>query len=319
MSVDISLDARADLRLIRYFVAVGLEGNVTRAAARLHISQPSLSAAIKQLEAQLGVALLHRSGRRIELTSAGELLLWRGGELLAHADAVAAEVGQRAAATSGRIRLGLTPTARYGVGPALMAACAKDAPAVMIYSSEDTTGALLRDVAAGRLDLAVTFCAPEPPRGVALHILEEVAAVVHLPSEHPLAERASLTLEDLAAESILISAGADSRGFTDRVLLRFSDAGIAPRTRIDPYPDLGLQAVREGLGVVIYSRSAFPPQLAGSTFVPLLPRLDLPFHLAAREGESDPGVEAVLNVAEFLGDGPHADPESSRGSVGSTA
>jgi DNA-binding transcriptional LysR family regulator len=281
---------------------VGLEGSVTRAAARLHISQPSLSAAIKQLEAQLGIALLQRSGRRIALTPAGELLLRRGQELLAQAKAVAGEVGQRAAATSGRLRLGLTPTARYGVGPELMAACARDAPAVMIYSSEDTTGSLLREVARGSLDLAVTFCAPDPPKGVVLSLLREESALVHLSAEHPLAGRQELKLEDLAGESILVSASRDSSGFTDRVRAAFSEAGIAPRTRFDPYPDLGLQAVREGLGVVIYSRSAFPRQLAGSVFVALCPRLGLPFHLASRERETGAAVQAVLAIAGAIRD-----------------
>jgi len=289
-----------DLRLIRYFVAVAREGNVTRAAELLHISQPSLSAAVKQLEQQLGVALLERSGRRIALTAAGELLLRRGQELLEHAGAVADEVSQRGSATAGRLRLGLTPTARYGVGPELLAACARDAPAVMIYTTEDTTGALLRDVAQGRLDLAVTFCAPEPPPGIVLTLLREESALVHMPSDHRLAARRELTLEDLADESILVSAGRDSSGFTGRVLSAFSEADVAPRTRVDPYPDLGLQAVRERLGVVVYSRSAFPQQLAGSVFVPLQPPLGLPFHLAARQREKGAAVRTVLGIAEAL-------------------
>lgn len=289
-----------DLRLIRYFVAVAREGNVTRAAELLHISQPSLSAAVKQLEQRLGVSLLERSGRRIALTAAGELLMHRGQELLEHAHAVADEVSQRGSATAGRLHLGLTPTARYGVGPELLAACATDAPAVMIYTSEDTTGALLRDVAQGRLDLAVTFCAPEPLEGVELTLLREEPALVHMPSDHPFAARPQLRLKDLADESILVSAGQDSSGFTDRVLSAFAEAGIAPRTRVDPYPDLGLQAVREGLGVVVYSRSAFPQQLAGSAFVPLRPPLGLPFHLAARKGEKGAAVQLVLSIAEIL-------------------
>src|SRR4051812_31002809 len=149
-----------ELRLIEYFAAVAETGNVTRAAERLHISQPSLSAAIRQLEAQLGVALLHRHGRRVTITEAGELLALRGRHLLEEADALVTEVRGRAAATSGRVPLGAPPPARHGVLPRLMAACAAHAPGVMIYTTEDTTGSLLRDVARGALDAAVTFCAP---------------------------------------------------------------------------------------------------------------------------------------------------------------
>src|SRR3954465_13643639 len=130
-----------ELRLIRYFVAVAQEGNVTRAAERLHVAQPSLSAAVRQLEGQLGVDLLQRTGRGISLPPAGELLLQQGRELLDHADAVAEAVRERGAPRAGRLRLGMTPTARYGAGPELLAACAVAAPAVMLYTREDTTGA----------------------------------------------------------------------------------------------------------------------------------------------------------------------------------
>src|SRR4051794_5122260 len=241
-----------ELRLVRYFVAVAEIGNVTRAAERLHIAQPSLSAAIKQLEGQLGVELLERRGRRVTVTPAGELLLRRGRELLEHADAVAEELRRHGAVTPGRLRLGLTPTARYGVGPRLLAACAAEVPAVMLYTSEDTTGALLRDVAAGRLDLAVTFCAPEAaPAGVALVALADEPAGVHLPAAHPLAARSRVTARDLAGETVLVAASHDSTGYSERVLGAFARAGVVPRTRPDPYPDLGLQAVREGAGVVL--------------------------------------------------------------------
>src|SRR3954462_11948022 len=95
-----------ELRLIRYFVAVAREQNVTRAAETLHISQPSLSVAIKKLESQLGVELLTRRGRNLTTSPAGDVLLKRGTQLLAHADSVVEEV-RKGGSASGRLYLGL--------------------------------------------------------------------------------------------------------------------------------------------------------------------------------------------------------------------
>ena len=70
--------------------------------------------------------------------------------------------------------------------------------------------------------------------------------------------------------------------------------GFEPATRPDPYPDLGLQAVREGLGVVVYVRGAFPPELPGSAFVPVEPAVAFPFSLAWRPGPRAAALDAVL-------------------------
>lgn len=289
-----------DLRLIRYFVTVAEEGNVTRAAERLHISQPSLSAAIQQLESQLGVELVVRIGRRIEITPAGELLHDRGRDLLNQADAIVDEVRDRHDAGAGRLSIGISPTARYGIAQRLLVACTTEVPAVMLYTVENTTGALLRDIARGRIDLAVTFCAPDPPPGVELLLLHDEAAVVHLASEHPLATRAQLTLQDVCEETVLVAATDDSHGFSNRVFAAFTAAGISPHTLADPYPDLGLQAVREGLGIVIYPRSAFPAELPRSAFIPLTPPVLMPFHLAYRVPPKTTAVRSVLEVARTL-------------------
>jgi DNA-binding transcriptional LysR family regulator len=293
-----------ELRLIRYWVAVAEERNITRAAERLHISQPALSAAIKQLEAQLGVALLDRSDRVLGVTPAGELLLEEGRALLREADRVAEAVRAHSGLTVGRLRIGMTPTARYGLGPELLAASAERAPGVMLYPQEDATGALLRDVRGGRLDLAVLFCAVDAFEGVVIEPLRLEPAVVHVRSDHALASRSSVALEELAGETLLVAESAESGGFTARVLELCRSRGFEPVVRPDPYPDLGLQAVREGLGVVVYVRGAFPDEVPGTAFVPVEPVAEFPFSLAWRSGPRSGAVDAVLRAFRSVGGSP---------------
>src|ERR687898_597863 len=112
-----SMQQQPELRLVRYWVAVAEEANVTRAAERLHIPHPALSAAIKQLEGQLGVTLLDRGGGRgVTVTPAGAVLLERGRELLALADPVTHDgrPAARRARRGARPRRALLRTARGG-------------------------------------------------------------------------------------------------------------------------------------------------------------------------------------------------------------
>ena len=214
-----------ELRLIRYFVAVAEEGNVTRAARQLHIAQPSLSAALRQLEAQLGVELLRRDGRQLALTPAGELLRRRGRQLLAEADAVVAAV--QGAAAGGRLRLGVSPTARYGLAPRLLALCAAESPGVMIYTQEDTTSSLVRGVADGHLDAAITFCVgAQPPSTVELVPLHQERAVVHS-RRSTVGSMETASLAAVVDERVLVAASPDSSGYSDRVIAAFRAAGRA--------------------------------------------------------------------------------------------
>ena len=310
-----------ELRLVRYWVAVAEEGNITRAAARLHLSQPALEHGDPELESQLGVALLDRSDRVLRVTPAGSLLLEEGRALLREADRVFAAVASLDRSVVGRLRIGLTPTARYGLGPALLAACAERAPGVMLYPAEDATGALLRDVRSGRLDLAVLFCVAGAVDGVVVEPLASEPAVVHVPSDH----RAGLAVVGGAGGA----RGGDAAGRGERGERRVHGAGggDVPRApgssrnvRPDPYPDLGLQAVREGLGVVVYVRGAFPAEVPGSAFVPVSGDVGFPFALAWREGPRSGALDAVLvAIRERSGPGTDEFPISRRSPVAHTA
>ena len=299
-----------DLRQLRYFVAVAEELNFTRAAERLHIAQPPLSAAIRQLEEQVGVVLLERTTRQVELTAAGRMLLERGRELLAQADDVFAAVRAVEHGPVGTLRVGISPAARFGIASRFLAA---GAPGVMLRSREDTTGTLLHELRAGRLDLVLGFCTPPDDALERLRLLD-APAVVHLDAGHPLAARERLALADLREEPILVAGSPDSPGYTRTVVELCRAAGFEPRTVPDPYPDLGLQAVRDGLGVVVYVRDAFPDEVEGSVFVPVDPVVTLPFDLLWRRGRRSGALDAVLRMAsEATGlgrAGPEAAPSS---------
>src|SRR4051812_3869475 len=119
-----------DLRQLRYFLAVAEELNFTRAAERLHMAQPPLSAAIRQLEEQLGVGLFERTTREVKLTPAGRVLLDRAPALLADAEELVAAVQAVERGAAGRLRLGIAPPARYGLANQLAAASSAQAQGV---------------------------------------------------------------------------------------------------------------------------------------------------------------------------------------------
>jgi DNA-binding transcriptional LysR family regulator len=292
-----------ELRLVRYFVAVAEERNFTRAAARLNMAQPPLSAAVQQLETQLGVRLLERTSRQVELTSAGEVLLERGRELLAAADGTFAAVRAVERAPSGLLKVGFSPAARHGLAPRLLEAWAAAVPGVMVHTREDTTAALLREVTRRRLDLAVVFCAESSP-GVATELLRAEPAVVHVWADHPLARRESVELGELKDEVLLVAGGPESPGYTAAVLRLCREAGFEPATLPDPYPDLGLQAVRERLGVAVYVATAFAGELEHTRLVPVAGGVALPFHLAWSEAARSAALDALLGAARAAASAP---------------
>lgn len=290
-----------ELRLVRYFVAVAEERNFTRAAERLHMAQPPLSAAIRQLEQQLGVQLLERSPRQVELTVAGSLLLERGRALLAEADAVFSAVQEVERAPEGRLHVGVAPPARLEITPTFVAGCAELAPGAMLYTREDATGAMQRDVRAGRLDLALGYCPIEQP-GLAYERLCDAEAVLHVAAGHPLAGRERVSVAELRDETFIVAAGEDSAGWTQAVLVACADAGFTPRTVPDPYAHLGMRAVQEGLGVVLYPRTAFSAHLGSSVLVALEEPLTFPFTLIWPPQRRSGTLDAVLDAARAVRD-----------------
>ena len=183
-----------DLRLLRYFVAVAEERHFGRAAARLHMSQPPLSRAIKQLEADLGAVLLHRSAIGVTLTAAGELLYDEARTLLEQADQARARV---AAAGTSTLTVGTIADSAEEAGTRLAAAFRQQNPGVGVRIREADFTDPTAGVRAGLADIAITRT-PFGRTGIATLVLRSDPVGVVLRADDPLADRDVVHVRDLA-------------------------------------------------------------------------------------------------------------------------
>jgi len=257
-----------DLRLLRYFVTVAEERNLTRAARRLHIAQQSLSQQIRVLESQLGVALFVRSSRGVELTDVGEVLLREARPVLAQAERAMEAVRRAARGQQGELRVGILASVANYVVPPLVRAFAARHPGIELRTDDVTIKALVAGLREGMLDAGLS----RPPLVDDLEtevILREPVAAV-LPEGHPLADREQLELADLADEPWVLTPRNSWPPWHRLYDEEYARAGYEPRVvqRGSSVQNL-LALVAAGVGVTRLSMSARSLRDTGVSFVPL--------------------------------------------------
>jgi DNA-binding transcriptional LysR family regulator len=242
-----------ELRHLRYFVAVAEELHFRRAAERLHISQPPLSQQIRQLEAELGVQLLERSRRRVELTAAGEAFYARAREILDAVDDAARLARRVQRGEVGRLSVGFVGSAMYSLLPEVLHAFREERGDVGLRLRELTTAAQLDQLESGRID--VGFVRPQsPPRGgVATETVMREQIVVALPESHRLAGRDRLALAELAGEPLVLLTRAGSPGVREvleAATARFGGEGQLVQEAAEVQTVIGLVAGGVGFSLV---------------------------------------------------------------------
>jgi DNA-binding transcriptional LysR family regulator len=285
------------LRQLRYFVAVAETLNFRRAAEQLHVAQPALSKAIRQLEEQLGVQLFERTTRSVDLTTVGELFLDRARQALSSAEEAFAVGRDASVGIAGQLRIGASPIARLTVTPLLQAAWTHARPGIAVHVIESATAPLLHAVGSGELDMAVAWCPPREP-GLRYERLRDEPVMAHVAIDHPLARHTTVTLARLAEETILVGSGDASRGYTEHIKTLFAAAGLLP----DPYPDLGLLAAIEGRAIVLGSPVQAVRERHDLAILEVAPQLTLPFDLVWRDRAPPATLAAIIDIARQLHD-----------------
>lgn len=244
-----------ELRQLRYLVALADERHFTRAAAREHIAQPALSQQIRRLEAEVGLALVERTTRRVAMTDAGHLLVARARRILAELDDAQAELGVLAGVRSGRLAVGAIHT----MGPVdlslLLASFHRNHPEVELTVREQSSEELAEMLRDDVIDLAFLSVTEHiQSRGLHLQPLVSEELMVVLPTQHHLAKRHDVKLTELAGDPFIsFRPGSRLRELLDSAA---AGAGFQPRIALESNEVRRIRSlVSSGLGVAILPRS----------------------------------------------------------------
>ena len=287
-----------DLRQLRYFVAVADESSFTRAATQLMIKQQSLSQQISALERILGAKLFDRDSRGTRLTDIGTLFLPEARAVLDRADEAVAVVRRAIRGETGEIRLAFLGTNANHLLPPVVRAARERLPDLRLTTEETTIGLLVEGVLDGKYDLA--FTRPPLVSGLTARTIatEQVCAV--LPEGHPLADRAKLTLADLANERWVMTPRSSWEPWHRYFDANFRAAGFTPNiVAQDPSVQGLLGLVAAGVGVTQLGWSAHNLRRTGVVFVPIAGEFSST-QMIWRQGNTSSAVRRMVEVVTDL-------------------
>jgi DNA-binding transcriptional LysR family regulator len=292
-----------ELRHLRYFIAVAEELHFRRAAERLHMSQPPLSQQIRALERELGVSLLERNRRRVELTPAGASFLESARGVLEAADRAAETARRVAAGQVGSLSIGFVGSATISPRlPAILRDFRERYPDVELTLRELQTTEQLEALAAGRIDVGVIrgpLAPSELAAGLEFVVIQREQLTVAMPDQHPLTSKPSVRAADLRGEAFVILRRREAPGLFASLASVMGPAGGLPENVLEVaemQTILGL--VASGFGVSLVPASVGESERPGVAFRPLAdPSPEIELAIAWRRAARSSVRDAFLRVA----------------------
>ena len=244
------------IQQLRYVVCVAEERRFTRAAARLHVAQPSVSSAVAALEQELGAPLFHRHRSEVTLTSAGEVFLPWARQVLADCEAGATAVRDLLGLRRGRLVLGATPSLTTNLLPPLLAAFHSDHPAVEITLHEAGSQDLVERLERGEMDVAVVILPVDRPWVETTALLDEELVLAVEPG-HPLAGHHAIPVSRL--EDVPLVMFKDGYDLRDATLAACRQAGFVPTLAMQGLEmDGALALAAAGVAAAVVPESVVP-------------------------------------------------------------
>ncbi|MFE3824882.1 LysR family transcriptional regulator [Streptomyces sp. NPDC059092] len=239
-----------ELRQLEYLVAVAEEASFTKAAARVFVTQPCVSAQVRRLERELGQDLLDRGGRTVQLTEAGAAALPYARAVLAAFDGVRGAVENVSGVVRGPVAMGSVASSLSLRLPELMADFSQKYPAVEISLSEGNTDKLVDGVRTGLIDVAIIGISSEPPAGVDTLVIADESLIGAVGHDHPLARTDSITVEEVACHTLMcLPSGSAMRAASDAA---WAAADTRPRVAFEAGdPRVLAQLAARGMGMAI--------------------------------------------------------------------
>ena len=286
-----------ELRHLRHFVALAEEGHFGRAAERVFVVQQALSNSIKNLEDEVGVPLVLRTTRKVQLTPAGREFLDAARSTLEQADQVIGRARRAARGEVGRLTLGFVSGLVFGGLPDVVRTFRERYPNVSVVLQELTAQEQELGLRAAQLDIGLMLLPVRDP-AFAFEALWRQELVAALPSDHPLTRKASLVIADFADEPFVFFPRQIRATYFDQVMRWCAAAGFAPRIVQEAIevPTL-LSLVAAGLGVFLPIRFFERVSLPGVTYRPVLHAPIIDIVAVRRRADDNPVVRAFLQVA----------------------
>ncbi len=265
-----------ELRHLRYFIAVAREENVTRAALRLHVSQPALSRQIRDLEAELGVPLLERGAKSVRLTEAGKVFHAGARAVIQRADEAVKAARAAAAGGNAELNVGYAPSITVRFLPPALRAYQAAAPNVRVLLHDLSTEEMLGRLRAGALQIALLVRPTKPMlRGMSFEEILRDQICLAVAPRHRFARRKTITLAEVAPEPLLVYSRKDYPEYHKSMFQLFARVKARPRIaeEFDGIASL-IAGVEAGGGVALVAESVtclIGPRLK---LIPIVPALE---------------------------------------------